>query len=80
MIRNLRGKLTHGSDLAAGEPLGPAQSSAAKDDSTAQEAALKKRDRLLQIYATNAAEYTIDRDASRREECKDRHVVGDSWV
>jgi hypothetical protein len=44
-----------------------AQSSVAKDDSTAQEVARKKRDWLLQIHTTNAAEYTIHRDASRRE-------------
>ena len=43
-----------------------AQSSVAKDDSTAKEAASEKRDRLLQTYTTSAAEYTI-RDATRRE-------------
>jgi hypothetical protein len=44
-----------------------AQSSVAKDDSTAKEAASEKRDRLLQTYTTSAAEYTIHRDATRRE-------------
>jgi hypothetical protein len=44
-----------------------AQSSVAKDDSTAQEVARKKRDWLLQIYTTNAAECTIHCDASRRD-------------
>jgi hypothetical protein len=44
-----------------------AQSSVAKDESRAKEAASEKRDRLLQTYTTSAAEYTIRRDATRRE-------------
>jgi hypothetical protein len=44
-----------------------AQSSVAKDDSTATEAAREKRDRLLQIYTSGAAKYTTHRDATRRE-------------
>jgi hypothetical protein len=44
-----------------------AQSSVARDDSMAQQVARKKRDWLLPIDTTNPAEYTIHRDASRRE-------------
>ena len=45
----------------------PGQSPAAKDDAAAQQAARAKRERLLEIYRTEAAGYTIYRDASRKE-------------
>jgi hypothetical protein len=57
-----------------------AQPSVAKDDSTAQEAVRKKRDWLLQIDTTNAAEYTIHRDASRREKVDLRRELVDVWT
>jgi hypothetical protein len=57
-----------------------AQSSVAKDDSTAQEAARDKRDWLLQIYATNAAEFTIHRDARRREKVELRREPVYLWT
>jgi hypothetical protein len=43
------------------------QSPASKDDSATQQAARSKRERLLEIYTKDAAEYTIYRDASRKE-------------
>jgi hypothetical protein len=57
-----------------------AQSSVAKDDSTAEEAVRKKRDWLLQIDTTNAAEYTIHRDTSRREKVELRRDPVDAWT
>ena len=39
----------------------------AKDDAATQQAARAKRERLLEIYASEAAGYTIYRDASRKE-------------
>ncbi len=45
----------------------PGQPPAAKDEREAQEAARTKRERLLEIYGTEAAGYTIYRDASRKE-------------
>jgi len=43
------------------------QAPARKDDSAAQQAASRKRERLLQIYTTDAAAYTIYRDANHKE-------------
>jgi hypothetical protein len=43
------------------------QSPAPKDDSASREAARIKRERLLEIYTKDAAEYTIYHDASRKE-------------
>jgi len=43
------------------------QSPVATDDAAAQQAARAKRERLLEIYATEAAGYTMYRDASRKE-------------
>jgi hypothetical protein len=48
-------------------PSQPGQSPVAKDDPAAQLAARAKRERLLEIYAGEAAEYTIYRDSSRNE-------------
>jgi hypothetical protein len=45
----------------------PGQSPAANDDAAAQRAARAKRERLLEIYATEAAGYTIYRDAGRKD-------------
>jgi hypothetical protein len=38
-----------------------------KDDSTSQQAAQRRHERILEIYTSDAAEYTIYRDASRRD-------------
>ena len=57
-----------------------AQSPVVKDDSTAQEAVRKKRDWLLQIDTTNAAEYTIHHDASRREKVELRREPVYVWT
>ena len=43
------------------------QAPVAKDDPAAREAARNKRERLLQRYTSEAAEYTIYRDASRKD-------------
>jgi hypothetical protein len=43
------------------------QSPAPKDDSATQQAAKIKRERLLETYTKDAAEYTIYHDASRKE-------------
>jgi hypothetical protein len=45
----------------------PGQSPVAKEDAAAQQAARAKRERLHEIYATEAAGYTIHRDASRKD-------------
>jgi hypothetical protein len=45
----------------------PGQSAVAKDDAATQQATRTKRERLLEIYATEAAGYTIYRDASRKD-------------
>jgi hypothetical protein len=39
----------------------------AKDDSAAKQPAQSKHDRILEIYTSDAAEYTIYRDASRKD-------------
>ena len=80
-MRNLRGKLTHGSDLAAGDPLGPARSVVRRQgrfDGAAGRA--YKRHRLLPICTTDAAEYTIHRDASRREKVELRREPVYVWT
>jgi hypothetical protein len=43
------------------------RSSVGRDDPSVQGAARAKRERLLKIYASEAAEYTIYRDASRKD-------------
>jgi hypothetical protein len=45
----------------------PGQSLSAKDDAATQQAARAKRERLREIYATEAAGYTIYRDASGKD-------------
>jgi hypothetical protein len=39
----------------------------AKDDSASKQAAQRKHERILEIYTSDAAEYTIYRDASRKD-------------
>ena len=52
------------------------QSTAPKDDSAAQQAASRKRERLLEIYTTDATAYTIYRDSKRQEKVElDRKPV-----
>jgi hypothetical protein len=45
----------------------PGQAPVARDDAAAQQATRAKRERLLEIYGTEAAGYTIYRDATRQE-------------
>ncbi|HLN06645.1 MAG TPA: serine/threonine-protein kinase, partial [Acidimicrobiales bacterium] len=45
----------------------PGQPAAAQDKSAVQQATRAKRERLLEIYGAEAAEYAIYRDASRKE-------------
>jgi hypothetical protein len=45
----------------------PGQAPVASDDQATRQAARAKRERLLEIYAGEAAEYTIYRDSSRKE-------------
>jgi hypothetical protein len=45
----------------------PGQSPVAKDDAATRQSARAKRERLLEIYGAEAAQYTIYRDASRKE-------------
>lgn len=56
------------------------QSAVSKDDAAAQQAARTKRDRLLQIYTNDAAEYTIYRDASRHEKVELRREPVYVWT
>ena len=48
------------------------QAPIAKDDAAAREAARNKRERLLRLYTSEAAEYTIYRDASRKDKLEFR--------
>jgi hypothetical protein len=43
------------------------QAPVARDDATAREAARNKRERLLRLYTSEAAEYTMYREASRKD-------------
>jgi hypothetical protein len=52
----------------------------AKDDAAAREAARNKRERLLQRYTSVAAEYTIYRDASRKEKLELRREPVYVWT
>jgi hypothetical protein len=45
----------------------PGQAPIAKDNPASQQSARTKRDRLMEIYLRDAAEYTIHRDATRKE-------------
>jgi hypothetical protein len=56
------------------------QSPAAKDDSASQQAARSKRERLLEIYTGDAAEYTIYRDASRKDKVELRREPVYVWT
>jgi hypothetical protein len=56
------------------------QSPAPKDDSASQQAARIKRERLLEIYSRDAAEYTIYRDASRKDKVELRREPVYVWT
>ena len=58
----------------------PGQPPVAKDDAATQEAARAKRERLLEIYTREAAEYTIYRDASRKEKVELRREPVYVWT
>jgi hypothetical protein len=58
----------------------PGQVPAVKDDATAQQTARAKRQRLLEIYAKEAAGYTIYRDASRKEKVELRREPVYVWT
>jgi hypothetical protein len=58
----------------------PGQSAVAKDDAATQLATRAKRERLLKIYATEAAEYTIYRDASRKDRVELRPDSNYIWT
>ncbi len=58
----------------------PGQSPVAKDDAATQQAARAKRERLLEIYATEAAGYTIYRDASRKDKVELRREPVYVWT
>ncbi len=58
----------------------PGQAPVAKDDAATQQAARAKRERLLEIYAREAAEYTIYRDAGRKEKVELRREPVYIWT
>jgi hypothetical protein len=58
----------------------PGQSPVAKDNHASQPPARTKRDRLMEIYLSDAAEYTIHRDASRKERAELRREPVYLWT
>jgi hypothetical protein len=58
----------------------PGQSPIAKDNHASQQSARTKRDRLMEIYLSDAAEYTIYRDASRKERVELRREPVYVWT
>jgi hypothetical protein len=56
------------------------QAPVSKDDAAAQEAARIKRERLLKLYVSEAADYTIYRDASRRDKLELRREPVYVWT
>jgi hypothetical protein len=58
----------------------PGQTPVAKGDAATQQAARAKRERLLEIYAREAAEYTIYRDAGRKEKVELRREPVYIWT
>jgi hypothetical protein len=58
----------------------PGQTPVANDDAANQKAARAKRERLLEIYAAEAAEYTIYRDAGRKEKVELRRDPVYIWT
>jgi hypothetical protein len=58
----------------------PVQPPIAKDGQASQPSARSKRDRLLEIYLGEAAEYTIYRDATRKERVKLRREPVYVWT
>jgi hypothetical protein len=51
-----------------------------QDDAAAREAARNKRERLLQLYTSEAAEYTMYRDASRKDKLELRREPVYVWT
>jgi hypothetical protein len=64
--------------LLVAAPVG--QSPGPKDDPASQRAARIKRQRLLEIYGKEAADYTIYRDASRKDKLELRHEPVYVWT
>jgi hypothetical protein len=58
----------------------PGQSPVTKDDSASRQAAGSKRERLQELYASEAAEYVIYRDASRKDKLELRHEPIYVWT
>ncbi len=58
----------------------PGQPPVAKDAAATQQAARAKRERLLEIYAREAAEYSIYRDAGRKEKVELRREPVYIWT
>ncbi len=58
----------------------PGQPPSAKDKHAAQKSARTKRDRLIEIYVSDAAEYTIYRDASRKQRVELRREPVYLWT
>jgi hypothetical protein len=58
----------------------PCQTPVAKDDAAMQQAARVKRERLLEIYTSEATGYTIYRDASRKDKVELRREPVYIWT
>ena len=58
----------------------PGQTAVAKDEPPTQQAARAKRERLLEIYTSDAAGYAIFRDSSRRERVELRREPVYVWT
>jgi hypothetical protein len=58
----------------------PGQSQIAKDNHASQQPARTKHDRLMEIYLSDAAEYTIYRDASRKDRVELRREPVYVWT
>ena len=56
------------------------QAPVSQDDAAVREAARNKRERLLELYTSEAAEYTIYRDASRRDKLELRREPVYVWT
>jgi hypothetical protein len=56
------------------------QAPVAKDDAAAREAARNKRERLLRLYTSEAAEYAVCRDASRKDRLELRREPVYVWT
>jgi hypothetical protein len=58
----------------------PGQSPVAKDNDASQKSARNKRDRLMEIYLSEATQYTIYRDASRKKRVEFRREPVYVWT